>query len=57
LAVKHLVYLFMLLKEVSSAHQGCIYLIKNKVKSVKFISIKNYDKKVFSIWIKIKIYS
>ncbi len=28
--------IFMFLKEVSSAHQGCIYLVKNTVKIVKY---------------------
>ncbi len=37
-------YFLMFLKEVSSAHQGCIYLIKNTVKTPilwNIIKIKN----------------
>ncbi len=32
----HVQILKMLVKEVSFAHQGCIYLIKNIVKTVKY---------------------
>ncbi len=31
--------IFNVLKEVSSAHKGCIYLIKNTIKSVKLWNI------------------
>ncbi len=34
-AGKFFCFFFMFLKEVSSAHQGCNYLIKNTVKIVK----------------------
>jgi len=30
----------MFLKDVSSAHQGCIYLIKNTVKTVTYYTCK-----------------
>ncbi len=49
LVVKSVEYDFlMFLKEASSAHQSCIYLIKNTVKIVKYYY---NSKQMFSMWI------
>ncbi len=45
----------MFLKEVSSAHQGCIYLIKNTGKTVKLWNIFYNLKELFSVWISVKM--
>ncbi len=42
-------FLFYLQLTVSSAHQGCIYLSKNTVKTVKLINIITFKKAVFYV--------
>ncbi len=42
----------MFLKEVSSAHQGCIYPIKTTLKTMKYYY---YLKQLFSMWICVKL--